>query len=58
MCAYDAEISDHQIFQFHEYQMRADLPNLMLIKVICTCYRKSGNFRYKNIFVVDGGYEN
>ena len=21
-------------------------------------YRKSGNFRCKNIFVVDGGYEN
>ena len=24
----------------------------------CAPYRKSGNFRYKNIFVVDGGYEN
>ena len=32
MCAYDAKNTDRQ-FKFHQYQMRAVLPNLMLTKV-------------------------
>ena len=35
----------------------ANTPDLIIFSVHML-YRKSGNFRCKNIFVVDGGYEN
>ena len=34
MRAYGATTSDCQIYKFHQYQLRANSPNLMLTKVI------------------------
>ena len=45
----------------HEYaeKLTAKLPGDLKVKTyMYHMYRKSGNFRCKNIFVVDGGYEN
>ena len=42
MCAYGTRSSDGQIYKFHQYQLRANSPNLMLTKKIkFACYAVS-----------------
>ena len=47
----------HVLFEFVATFLNS-YPSFSIISSIKSIYRKSGNFRCKNIFVVDGGYEN
>ena len=53
-----------KLLVLHEVYLFTELRDMLMNKVSPVCvsvslrYRKSGNFRCKNIFVVNGGYEN
>ena len=52
--AFEAEKKAH----YELYEKQQQVHTVWVGETLQVLYRKSGNFRCKNIFLVDGGYEN